>query len=121
MLRSKDAERHTEDGVRASGEHLERASTVDLNGEESTFRSTDPISLHRAHTFGPLGQIVDGIQESIRILGDLEVPLGQLLFDHRRRAAVADTFHNLLVCEHGLILRTPIDQGLRLVCQSVLI
>ena len=55
-----------------------------------------------------------------RVLGDPEVPLGQLALGHRRAAALAGALHDLLVGQHGLVLGAPVDEARLAVGQPAL-
>ncbi len=58
---------------------------------------------------GPALEMIEARQEIVGIVGDLEEPLGELaLLDRRSRAPAAAVDH-LLVGEHRLIDRVPID------------
>ena len=53
--------------------------------------------------------------------GRLEEPLAQVLRDHLGAAALAASVDHLLVGEHGLVLRAPLDRGLGAVGEAVLV
>ena len=91
----------------ALGRHL----LVEREAHEQAIRAADPVRLHQAHLLRPLLQRLQRLEQLVRILGDLEEPLRQLaLLDERARAPAASVDH-LLVGEHGVIDRVPVDLG----------
>ncbi len=79
--------------------------------DQHAFRTADPVALHQAHLFRPLVEIVDGIDQVLRVIGDLEEPLRQLALLDFRAGAPAATVDHLFVGKHGLIHRVPVDLG----------
>ncbi len=72
-------------------------------------RATDPVALHDQHAFGPAAlQLGHVVQQPVGVVGDLEVPLGQLALGDHRAAPLAHSGHDLLVGQHGLVLRAPV-------------
>jgi hypothetical protein len=56
------------------------------------------------------------------VVGDLEVPLGELLLHHHGAAALAGAVgQDLLVGEHGLVDRVPVDPAVLAVGQALLV
>ena len=90
---------------------LERAKRrrIDDEPDQQALRAPDPVLLHEADLFRPALEMIEARQQIVGIVGDLEEPLGKLaLLDRRARAPAAAVDH-LLVGEHGLVDRVPID------------
>ena len=76
---------------------------------DKALRAPDPVALHEADLFRPAVETVEARQQIVRIIGDLEEPLGEFaLLDDRPGTPAAPVDH-LLVGEHRLIDRVPID------------
>ena len=72
----------------------------------------DPVSLLRAHEVRPRGlQAVERLQQLFRERRDLEEPLRQVALLHDRARAPAAPVDHLLVGEHGVLHRVPVDLG----------
>ncbi len=80
----------------------------------------DPVALHRQHALWPVLEQRHVVQEALCILGDREVPLRERATLDQRAAALAVAVDDLLVGEHGLVDRAPVDRGLALVGQPAL-
>ncbi len=90
---------------------LQRAKRrrIDDEPDRKALRAPDPVLLHQADFFRPPLEMVEACQQIVGIVGDLEEPLGELaLLDRRARAPAAPVDH-LLVGEHRLVDRVPID------------
>ena len=73
-------------------------------------RLADPVALHQQHFFGPAGfELLHVIEQSLGIVGDAEVPLRQLLLRDCAIASLTKSANNLLIGEHGLTRRAPVD------------
>ena len=107
------------DGVGTGGKDMKPAvcdqfaplvAQVVREGEANPDRAADPVGLHDFHPLGPAVEIVlDLIEQLVGVVGDLEVIPGNLaLFDHRAGAPAAPV-DDLLVGEHGLVDRIPVD------------
>jgi hypothetical protein len=112
MFRRHHEECRPEKRVGARREHRE----VDRRGLalEHGFRAlgtADPVALHRDHVLGPV-ELRDVLEQPVGVVGDLEEPLLELLGDDRRAAALAAAVDHLLVGEHRLVLRAPLDRRL---------
>ena len=101
--------------VRPRGEDLElrlaarRRAGIEHEAHQQAFRAADPVLLHQPDFLRPAVKRVERFQQFLRIIADLEHPLMQIaLLDHRARAPAAAVDH-LLVGEHGLVDRVPID------------
>jgi hypothetical protein len=79
-----------------------------LETNEQAFRAADPIVLHEPDFLRPAIQLLQRVEQVLRIFGDLEEPLGQLaLLDNGARAPAAAVDH-LLIGEHGVIHGIPV-------------
>ena len=118
VLRREHAERHAEARVRTRGVHPEamaRGSAIgvaDLHLELGALGAADPVALHGDDALRPI-QLVEVVEQLLRVLGDLEEPLLQvaLLHDVARAFARAVGQH-LFVGQHRLTSRAPVDRGL---------
>ena len=90
---------------------LERAKRrrVDHEPKRQALRTPDPVLLHEPDFFRPALEMIEARQEIVGIVGDLEEPLGELAALDRRARAPATPIDHLLVGEHRLIDRVPID------------
>ena len=84
-------------------------------------RSPDPVPLHRQHFFGPLAQLLDALQQVVRVVRDLEKPLLEIARRDRRAAAPAAAVDHLLVGEHGLILLAPVHRRAPAIREAALV
>ena len=84
-------------------------------------RLADPVALHGEHPLGPRLQLVEVLQQPLGVVGDAEEPLRQLLGLHQAVAALARPFDDLLVGQHGLARRTPVDRRFLLVGETLLV
>ena len=81
----------------------------------------DPVALRGDHPVRPGGrQVVQVVQQLLRVVGDLEVPLGQLALGHLGAAALAAAVDDLLVGQDGLVVRAPVDRAVLAVGQAAL-
>ncbi len=129
MLGGDGAERDTHDGVGARREDVHPAvadrraggvADVVREREAHAHALADPVRLHRPHALRPAGHLVQLAEELVRVVGDLEVVAGDLaLFDHGAGAPAAAVDH-LLVGEHRLVDRIPVDD-LRLAVGDALV
>ena len=113
------AEGHAHDGVGARGEDVHApaldhftvvAADVVREGEAHALALADPVFLHQLDALGPARQVlVHVLQQLVGVLRDLQVVAGDLaLLDHRA-AAPAAAVDDLLVGQHGLVHRVPVD------------
>src|SRR5699024_593596 len=76
------------------------------------FGPPDPVALHRKDAFGPAAlQRLHIVEETLSVVGDFEIPLGELALGDLFSAAFATPLHDLFIGQHRLILRTPVDIG----------
>src|SRR5687768_9385804 len=146
MLRSEHQVRCAEDRVGASGEDAD-AGTRDWgrgtggNGgllsafvpspwslvpsphyvelDLRTVTTSDPVPLRHLRRLGPVDR-VEVVQQPLRVFADAEEPLLQKTLLDLRAAALARAVDDLLVREHGLVVRAPVDRRLLLIRQPFL-
>ena len=82
--------------------------------------AADPVALHRQHAVGPRLERVHLVEQLVGVVGDLEEPLRQALRLDLGAAALAAAVDHLLVREHGLVLRAPLDGRLAAVREPAL-
>ena len=123
VLRRHRDEGHAHDRVGPRREYLELAAlAVDVVGEGQVHAvaAADPVRLHRAHAFGPVGELVERAEQLVRVLRDAEVVHRDLaLLDERARPPAA-AVDDLLVGEHGLVDRVPVHDARLLVGDAAL-
>ena len=120
MLGRDRHERGAEDRVVPCREDLERLQLLVLRQLAAFQREThvgadrlaDPVPLLGAHEVRPLAvEAVQRFQQLVGEGGDPEEPLGQVALLHRRVRAPAAAIDHLLVGEHGVLDRIPVDLG----------
>src|SRR6266571_475669 len=104
--------RHAEGGVGARGEHadLEVRAAGDREVELRALAAADPVALHRDDALGPAGKPVAPLEQLVGVRGDLEEPAVDLARGDLGVATPAATVLHLLVGEHGLTRRAPVDR-----------
>ena len=70
--------------------------------------AANPVGLHLLHPRRPPLQPVQAVEQLLRVVGDLQVPLVELAVLHLAVAAPAFTLFDLLVCQHCLAAGTPV-------------
>ena len=102
-----DARREHLDGVRLAAAI---GLAVDERKPHQRARgAADPVALHRQHLLRPLIELVRARQQRVRVAGDAEEPLVQIAGAHLGRTAPAGAVHHLLVGQHRLAGRAPVD------------
>ena len=81
-------------------------------GQPRALAAADPLRLHQPHALGPAIQRIERVQQFLRIVGDLQEPLAELLLLHQRAGPPAAAVDHLLVRQHGAIDRVPVDPAL---------
>ena len=79
--------------------------------------AADPVALCFLDAFAPI-QLIERIQEALRVGGDAHAPLRHPFAFHRVAAAFAHTVLHLVVGEHGAQRGTPVHPGLAAVGQA---
>ena len=106
------------DGHKAGAEDRVRPGRVDLDRtlevaarerELQTLRLADPVLLHQLDLLGPVLKAIQPFQQFLGEVGDLEEPLAELPLLDQRAAAPAAPVDHLLVGQHGVIDRVPVD------------
>jgi len=90
---------------------IRRGAWIEREADQQPFRAADPVVLHQAHILGPAIKSIEAVQQVLRERGDFEEPLGQLALLDKRVGAPAAAVDHLLVCQHRLLDRIPIDLG----------
>ena len=116
MLGGDRHEGHAHQRVGARGEHLRARFALAVrartgNAISHAFAAADPVRLHRLHALGPAGRSSSAASSSSAYCGDAqEVHRDLALLDQRAGAPAAAVDH-LLVGEHGLVDRIPVDDA----------
>ena len=80
--------------------------------------AADPVALHGLDPLGPV-EVVQAGQELVGVVGDPEEPLLEVALDDQVAGALAGAVgEDLLVGEHGLAARAPVDRGVGPVGQA---
>ena len=119
MIGRERTEGCTEQRIGTGGEDLQRL-VAPLDGEQDTraLGAPDPVALHEPHLVGPARQFLQRFQQLVGEAGDAEEPLREpALLDQRARAPAAPV-HDLLVGEHRIVDRIPVDPRLLPLDQS---
>ncbi len=107
-------ERGPPQGVGPGGEHPQRFTLGGAVGhhevDERTFGTADPVGLHRLDRLGPVDVVIR--QQFVGVVGDGEEPLAHHLLDDRLTQPFVFAVDHLLVGQHGVESRGPIDHGL---------
>ena len=80
---------------------------------------SDPVRLHLLYLLRPI-QLIQIIQKTIRVIGNPQHPLLQVLLGHIGAAPLAFAVDHFLVGQSGLAGGTPVDRHLLLVGQALL-
>ena len=128
VLGSQDKEGNAKERVGARGEDGNLA-LVALDGlailvaqgkvDLGALGAADPVGLHLLYALGPAGELLQVIEQLLRVLGDLEVPLLQVALLRLGAAAPALALGDLLVGQNGLAGGAPVDRVLLAVDQAL--
>ena len=114
-------ERRAEQRVGPRGVDRDRLVPFDREGDVGALGPADPVPLGVDHALGPgRRQVVQVVQQLLGVVGDLEVPLGQLALGDLVAAALAAAVDDLLVGQHGLVEGAPVDRAVLAVGQATL-
>ncbi len=105
--------------VRARGEYLQRPVTGHLEAQFHAHRAADPVALHGLDRLRPV-QAVQVRQQLVGIGRDAQEPLRNLAPLDQRAGAPAAAVDDLLVGQHGLVDRIPVDRRQPAVGQAFL-
>ncbi len=87
----------------------------DLEVEFDPFGAPDPVALHGLDTLGPV-DVVEGVEQLLHVAGGAQEPLLELALDDQVARALAGAVgQHLLVGQHRLAPRAPVDGGQRAV------
>src|SRR5579883_1139611 len=111
VMGSQRDEGHAEDGIRARGIDLHALAwqPVNLHGEFESLRAAYPVALGRFDALGPV-EPFQVVKQPLSIGSHFQKPLLQPTPLYQRSAALAASANHLLVGQHGLVLRTPVDR-----------
>ena len=121
VFRSKHEEARAEQRVGTRGEHGDDIVFGGLGGhiavfvaqhevDLGAFRATNPVGLLLLHALRPAFELVKVVEQFLRVVGDLQVPLREVALLDFRIAAPATAFDNLLVRKNGLATRAPVHR-----------
>src|SRR3989344_2973900 len=103
----------------AMKQHKTLHARINVEGKVDfgSFRAAYPVFLRLLYLLRPV-EGVEVLDEALRIVGYLDIPLKHLLLHDLAVAPLTLTVYHLLVGEHSLVFRTPIDRGLLAVNQA---
>ena len=120
MLRRHDEEGGTEQRVGTGGEDgVVDPQLLAAEHDLGALRAADPVLLHRDDVRRP-ADVLHVLEQPVGVVGDPEEPLLELARLDHRPAALAAAVDHLLVGEHRLVLRAPVDRRLVAVGQPAL-
>ena len=97
-------------------------AALDHEVDVGALGAPDPVALRGDDAVRPGRlQLVQPVEQLLGVVGDLEVPLGQLLLGHLRTTPLAHARDDLLVGQHGLVLGAPVDGAVLAVGQTTLV
>ena len=115
MVRRERHELGAEQGVWPRREDFQLAFAVrhrrrvEHEADQQAFGAADPVFLHQPDLVRPAVEVIERVEQVFGIVADLEEPLRQLaLLDHGAGAPATAVDH-LLVGEHGVVDRVPVD------------
>ena len=121
VLRREHEERGAEERVRSGREDGDvDVQLLDAEDDLCAVGAPDPVALHRQHVLGPRLEQAHLLEQLVRVGGDAEEPLLQVPPLDQGTAALAAAVDHLLVGEHGLVVRAPVDRGVLAVGQAPL-
>ena len=121
MLRSQHHEGGSVHRIGTGGEDGERLlQSRNLEVEIGSGRAPDPVTLHDLDPLGPAREGVQSLQESLGVVGDAIKPLLEIALTHLGATALTVAIDHLLVGQHGLATRAPVDWGLLLIGDPLL-
>ena len=128
VLGSQDKEGDAKKGIGTRGKDGNLA-LIALNGltilvaqgkvDLSALGATDPVGLHLLDALGPAGELLQVVEQLLRVLGNLVVPLLKVALLGLGAAAPALALGNLLVGQNGLAGGAPVDRVLLAVDQAL--
>ena len=121
MLRREHHVGDAVEGIWSGGEDLEFVALLGGEGDHRAFGAADPVFLHDLDLVWPAFELVEIVQQTLGVVGDLEEPLIEGFLFHNAVAALALAVDNLLVGEHCGAAWAPVDGGVFLVGEAVFI
>ena len=112
------------DRVHAGGENadIRTGATLELESHQRAFTAANPVTLHEAHFFRPVLELVQIAEQFLGVFSDSQEPLLEFaLLDKRIFVPPATAVDDLLIGQHGRALRTPVDLALLAIGQSALV
>ncbi len=86
------------------------------------FAAPNPVALHRAHLFRPAIQLIQAVEQFLRVSSNAEEPLHQVtLFYVRVFMPPAASVDHLFIGQHRGALRTPVHLALLAIDQAPLV
>ena len=119
MLRGEDHVGRAEEGVGAGGVDHQIIALGGVKGHLCAGGAADPVLLLGLHALDEV-HLVQVVDETLGILGDLQHPLALFLPDDFRAAALADAVDHFLVGQHALAGGAPVHGHRGLVGQALL-
>ena len=118
MLGRDHEEGGAEDCVGACREDRQfEVELLDAEDELGAVGAADPVALHRQDPLGPV-QACHVVEQLLRVVGDAEEPLREVLRLDLGAAAFAPAVLDLLVRQDGLVVGAPLDRRLLAVGQA---
>ena len=121
MLGREHEIRRAEDRVRTRREdhHRRGIALGDREGDLRAFRAAEPVALGALRGLRPVDPL-EVVQQTLGVVRDAEEPLLEQSLLDARAAPLAQPILHLLVGEHGLVVRAPVDRRLPLVGEPLL-
>ncbi len=102
---------HSHDRVRARGVDAQLLlGALDAELHVDALGAADPVALHGAHLLRPAIEPVDGVEQLLGIVGGAHEPLLDLALLDQRAGAPPPAVDHLLVGQHRLVHRVPVDR-----------
>ncbi len=131
VLGGQDEEAAAEQRIGARGEHGDDVVGGRLGGNVAVlvaqheidlgaFGAADPVRLLLLHALRPAVELIEIVEELLRVVGDLEVPLREVALLHLGIAPPATALGDLLVGQNGLAARAPVHRAVATLHQSAL-
>ena len=128
VLGSQDKEGNAKKGIGTRGKDgdlalvaLDRLAILVAQGKVDlgALGATDPVGLHLLDALGPAGELLQVVEQLLRVLGNLVVPLLKVALLGLGAAAPALALGDLLVGQNGLAGGAPVDRVLFTVDQAL--
>ena len=121
VLGGEDEEGGAEERVGPGGEDGEVDPELLVSERDlGALRAADPVALHRHDVLGPALEQAEVGEQAVGVGGDPEEPLLEVARLDEAAAALAVAVDHLLVGEHGLVDRAPLDGGVLAIGEAAL-